>query len=153
VLNVVFGRWLRGRRAARQKPAHRQDRLHRRTTARRQIMQYAAETLIPMTLGGKSPNIFFADVMERNKGEMCTCPSRALVQESIFDMFMEKAVVRVARIKIGDPIDPATQMGAHSKRQLEKILNYIDIGKKEGAKRKTGGERRQKSLEMTPFSK
>ena len=63
-----------------------------------------------MTLGGKSPNIFFADVMERNKGEMCTCPSRALVQESIFNKFTEKAVARFARIKVADPIDPATQM-------------------------------------------
>jgi len=99
-----------------------------------------------VTLGGKSPNIFFADVMERNKGEMCTCPSRALVQESIFNKFTEKAVARVARIKVADPIDPATQMGAQcSKGQPEKILNYIDIGKKEGAKCKTGGERRQRA--------
>ena len=123
-------------------------------------MQYAAETIIPMTLelGGKSPNIFFADVMDKddafldkalegfalfafNKGEVCTCPSRALVQESIFDKFMEKAVARVAKIKVGDPLDPTTQMGAQcSKGQLEKILNYIDVGKKEGAKCMTGGE-------------
>ena len=111
-----------------------------------------------LELGGKSPNIFFADVMDRddafldkalegfalfafNKGEVCTCPSRALVQESIFDKFMEKAVARVAKIKVGDPLDPTTQMGAQcSKGQLEKILNYIDVGKKEGAKCMTGGE-------------
>jgi aldehyde dehydrogenase len=131
------------------------------TTTGRQIMQYAAETIIPQTmeLGGKSPNIFFADVMNEddafldkalegfalfafNKGEVCTCPSRALVQESIFDEFVAKAVARVARIKVGDPLDPATQMGAQcSKGQMQKILDYIDIGKQEGAKCMTGGER------------
>jgi len=109
-------------------------------------MQYAAENIIPQTmeLGGKSPNIFFADVMDQddafldkalegfvlfafNKGEVCTCPSRALVQESIFDRFVEKAVARVARIRVGDPLDPATQMGTQcSHGQLEKIVNYID---------------------------
>jgi aldehyde dehydrogenase len=131
------------------------------TTTGRQIMQYASENLIPMTLelGGKSPNIFFADVMDRddaffdkalegfalfafNKGEVCTCPSRALVQESMFDRFMEKAVARVARIKVGDPLDPTTMMGAQASHgQLEKILNYIDVGKQEGARCVTGGER------------
>ncbi len=124
-------------------------------------MQYAAETIIPQTmeLGGKSPNIFFADVMDEddafldkalegfalfafNKGEVCTCPSRALVHESIFDKFVEKAVARVAKIKVGDPLDPATQMGAQcSHGQREKILNYIDIGKQEGATLLAGGER------------
>ena len=118
-------------------------------------------TIIPQTmeLGGKSPNIFFADVMDHddafldkalegfalfafNKGEVCTCPSRALVQESMFDKFMEKAVARVAKIKVGDPLDPTTQMGAQcSHGQLEKILSYIDVGKQEGAKCLTGGER------------
>ncbi|MEJ0026444.1 MAG: aldehyde dehydrogenase family protein [Rhizomicrobium sp.] len=105
-----------------------------------------------MELGGKSPNIFFADVMDQdddfldktlegfalfafNKGEVCTCPSRALVQESIFEKFMEKAVARVARIKVGNPLDLGTQMGPQcSQGQLEKILGYIDIGKQEGAK-------------------
>ncbi len=131
------------------------------TTTGRQIMQYASENLIPMTLelGGKSPNIFFADVMAEddafldkalegfalfafNKGEVCTCPSRALVQDSIFDKFVEKAVARVARIKVGDPTDPATMMGAQASRgQLEKILHYIDIGRAEGAQCMTGGER------------
>jgi aldehyde dehydrogenase len=131
------------------------------TTTGRQIMQYAAENLIPQTmeLGGKSPNIFLADVMDAddeffdkalegfalfafNKGEVCTCPSRALVQESIFDKFMERAVARVAKIKVGDPLDPTTQMGAQaSKAQLDKILGYIEIGKQEGAKCVTGGER------------
>jgi aldehyde dehydrogenase len=131
------------------------------TTTGRQIMQYAAENLIPSTmeLGGKSPNIFMADVMDAddafldkalegfalfafNKGEVCTCPSRALVQESIFDKFMEKAVARVARIRMGHPLDPATMMGAQASRgQMEKILDYIDVGKQEGAKLATGGER------------
>ena len=131
------------------------------TTTGRQIMQYAADNLIPSTmeLGGKSPNIFMADVMDAddafldkalegfalfafNKGEVCTCPSRALVQESIFDKFMEKAVARVAKIKMGHPLDPTTMMGAQASHgQLEKILAYIDVGKQEGAKLATGGAR------------
>ena len=131
------------------------------TTTGRQIMAYAAEHLIPQTmeLGGKSPNIFMADVMDAddaffdkalegfalfafNKGEVCTCPSRALVQESIFDKFMERAVARVAKIKVGDPLDPTTQMGAQaSQDQMDKILGYIEIGKQEGAKCVAGGER------------
>ena len=137
------------------------------TTTGRQIMQYAAENLIPSTmeLGGKSPNIFMADVMDAddaffdkalegfalfafNKGEVCTCPSRALVQESIFDKFMEKAVARVAKIRMGDPLDATTMMGAQASRgQLEKILGYIDVGKQEGAqladRRRTGASRRR----------
>jgi aldehyde dehydrogenase len=124
-------------------------------------MQYASEPIIPQTLelGGKSPNIFFADVMDHddefldkalegfalycfNKGEVCTCPSRALVQESIFDKFMERAVARVQKIKVGNPLDPATMMGPQvSQDQMEKILNYIKIGKEEGAKCVTGGAR------------
>jgi aldehyde dehydrogenase len=131
------------------------------TTTGRLIMQYASENLIPVTLelGGKSPNIFFADVMAEdddffdkalegfamfalNQGEVCTCPSRALVQKSIYDRFMERAVKRVRQIKQGHPLDPATMIGAQaSNDQLEKILSYIDIGKKEGAKVLTGGER------------
>ena len=131
------------------------------TTTGRQIMQYAAENLIPSTmeLGGKSPNIFMADVMDAddaffdkalegfalfafNKGEVCTCPSRALVQESIFDKFMEKAVARVAKIRMGNPLDPTTMMGAQASHgQLEKILAYVDVGKQEGARLMTGGER------------
>jgi aldehyde dehydrogenase len=130
------------------------------TTTGRQIMAYAAETLIPMTLelGGKSPNIFFADVMDAeddyldkalegfalfafNKGEVCTCPSRALIQESIFDKFLERAVARVAKIKLGNPLDPDTMMGAQASRdQLNKILGYIEVGKKEGARCVVGGE-------------
>ncbi len=131
------------------------------TTTGRLIMQYASENLIPVTLelGGKSPNIFFADVLSKddafvdkalegfamfalNQGEVCTCPSRVLVQESIYDAFMERAVARVRSIKQGNPLDSATMIGAQaSNDQLEKILSYIDIGEKEGAKVLTGGRR------------
>ena len=131
------------------------------TTTGRLIMQYASEPIIPQTLelGGKSPNIFFADVMDAdddfldkalegfalfafNKGEVCTCPSRALVQESIYDKFMERAVARVAKIKVGNSLLPSTQMGPQvSKEQMNSILNYIKIGKEEGAKCLTGGDR------------
>ena len=132
------------------------------TSTGRLIMQYAAENLIPVTLelGGKSPNIFFADVLDAeddffdkalegfamfalNQGEVCTCPSRALIQESIYDRFMERAVARVRQIVEGDPLSPDTMIGAQaSAEQLEKILGYIEIGKQEGAKVLTGGARR-----------
>jgi aldehyde dehydrogenase len=138
------------------------------TTTGRLIMQYASENLIPVTLelGGKSPNIFFADVMAEdddfldktlegftmfalNQGEVCTCPSRALVQRSIYDKFMEKAVARVNKIKQGNPLDPSTMIGAQaSNDQLEKILSYVDIGKKEGAKLLAGGERAKLNGEL-----
>jgi aldehyde dehydrogenase len=131
------------------------------TTTGRLIMQYASENLLPVTLelGGKSPNIFFPDIMDAhdayfdkalegftmfalNQGEVCTCPSRALVHESIFDAFMERAIARVEAIKLGHPLDSATMMGAQaSNDQLEKILSYFDIGRKEGAKVLTGGTR------------
>ena len=131
------------------------------TTTGRLIMQYASENIIPVTLelGGKSPNIFFADVMEEdddffdkalegfamfalNQGEVCTCPSRALIHESIYDRFMERAIARVKAIKQGNPLDASTMIGAQaSNDQLEKILSYIDIGKGEGAKVLTGGGR------------
>jgi aldehyde dehydrogenase len=129
------------------------------TTTGRLIMQYASENIIPVTLelGGKSPNIFFEDVLREeddfvdkalegfamfafNQGEVCTCPSRALVQRSIYERFMERAVKRVETIRQGDPYDMRTQIGAQaSNDQYEKILSYIDIGKKEGAKVLTGG--------------
>jgi len=131
------------------------------TTTGRLIMQYASQNLIPVTLelGGKSPNIFFEDVAAEdddffdkaiegfvmfalNQGEVCTCPSRALVEESIYDRFMERALKRVDAIVQGSPLDPATMIGAQaSSEQLEKILSYIDIGKKEGAEVLIGGER------------
>ena len=132
------------------------------TEVGQQIMQYATQNIIPVTLelGGKSPNIFFADVMDEedaffdkalegfalfafNQGEVCTCPSRALVQESIYERFMERAIRRVESIRSGNPLDNVTQMGAQvSHGQLETILNYIDIGKKEGADVLTGGRRK-----------
>jgi aldehyde dehydrogenase len=138
------------------------------TTTGRLIMQYASENLIPVTLelGGKSPNIFFADVLAEddefldktlegftmfafNQGEVCTCPSRALVQRSIYDRFMEKAIARVEKIKQGNPLEADTMMGAQaSNDQLEKILSYIDIGVKEGAKLLTGGERTKLNGEL-----
>jgi len=131
------------------------------TTTGRLIMQYAAQNLIPVTLelGGKSPNIFFSDVCAEdddffdkaiegfvmfalNQGEVCTCPSRALVHESIYDRFMERALKRVGAIVQGSPLDPTTMIGAQaSSEQLEKILSYIDVGKKEGAEVLIGGER------------
>ena len=133
------------------------------TTTGRLIMQYASQNLIPVTLelGGKSPNIFFADVVDQdddffdkaiegfvmfalNQGEVCTCPSRALIQESIYDKFIERAVKRVNDITLGSPLDPATMIGAQaSSEQLEKILSYVDIGKQEGAEVLAGGERHQ----------
>ena len=131
------------------------------TTTGRLIMQYASENLIPCTLelGGKSPNIFFADVMDAdddyfdkclegftmfalNQGEVCTCPSRALIQRSIYEKFMDRALARVAKVKQGHPMDATTMIGAQaSNDQLEKILSYIDIGKAEGARVLTGGKR------------
>ncbi len=129
------------------------------TTTGRLIMQYASQNLIPVTLelGGKSPNIFFEDVMAQdddffdkalegftlfalNQGEVCTCPSRALVQESIADKFLERVVQRVKAIKQGHPLDTDTMIGAQaSTEQVEKIMSYIDIGKQEGAQLLTGG--------------
>ncbi len=131
------------------------------TTTGRLIMQYASENLIPVTLelGGKSPNIFFADVWAQdddfrqkalegftmfllNQGEVCTCPSRALIDAAIYDEFLRAAVARTQTVSPGDPFDTDTRLGAQaSNDQLEKILSYIDIGKKEGAKLLTGGER------------
>ena len=131
------------------------------TTTGRLIMQYASQNLIPVTLelGGKSPNIFFSSVAAArddfydkalegftmfalNQGEVCTCPSRALVQQDIYDQFLGDAVARTREVKQGNPLDTATMIGAQaSNDQLEKILSYIDVGTKEGAKVLTGGER------------
>ena len=131
------------------------------TVTGRLIMQYAAQNLIPSTveLGGKSPNIFFADVMAHddefldkaiegfvlyafNKGEVCTAPSRALVQRDIYDKFMARALDRIAAIKQGNPLDTDTQLGAQvSAQQMEKISSYVDIGRDEGAEVLIGGQR------------
>lgn len=133
------------------------------TEVGQKIMGYAAQHVIPVTLelGGKSPNLFFADVMDKedaffdkalegfalfafNQGEVCTCPSRALVQESIYERFMERAIKRVEAIRSGNPLDSSTMMGAQvSSGQMDTILNYIDIGKREGAEILTGGRRKQ----------
>jgi aldehyde dehydrogenase len=130
------------------------------TTTGRLIMQYASENIIPVTLelGGKSPNIFFPSVMAQddefldkaiegfvmfalNQGEVCTCPSRALIHESIYDDFMERVLKRVAAIKQGDPLDPSTMIGAQaSSDQYEKIMSYLKIGKEEGAEVLIGGD-------------
>ena len=129
------------------------------TTTGRLIMQYASENIIPVTLelGGKSPNIFFSSVAAKddaffdkaiegfvmfalNQGEVCTCPSRALIQESIYDEFMARCLKRIEAIQMGDPLELSTMMGAQaSNDQYEKILNYIDIGKQEGAEVLAGG--------------
>jgi aldehyde dehydrogenase len=131
------------------------------TTTGRLIMQYASQNLIPVTLelGGKSPNIFFSDVMAAhddfqdkalegftlfalNQGEVCTCPSRSLIQADIHDEFLELAAIRTKAIRQGDPLDSQTMLGSQaSNDQLEKILSYVEIGKEEGAKLITGGER------------
>ena len=130
------------------------------TTTGRLIMQYASQNIIPVTLelGGKSPNIFFDDVAAQddeffdkaiegfvmfalNQGEVCTCPSRALIQESLYDRFMERALQRVAAIKQGNPLDADTMIGAQASReQLEKIMSYLDIGREEGAQVLAGGQ-------------
>ena len=132
------------------------------TSVGKEIMRYAADnvTNITLELGGKSPNIFFADVMNEddafldkalegfaffalNQGEVCTCPSRALVHESIYDRFMEKAIKRVQAISQDDPLNPSTMLGAQaSQEQFDKIMSYLEIGKKEGAKVLTGGDRK-----------
>jgi len=129
------------------------------TTTGRLIMQYASENIIPVTmeLGGKSPNIFFPSVMDAddefldkaiegavmfalNQGEVCTCPSRILVHESIYDKFMERVLQRTKAIKVGNPLAEDTMMGAQaSEDQYKKILSYIDIGKQEGAEVLCGG--------------
>lgn len=133
------------------------------TQVGQKIMEYATQNIIPITLelGGKSPNIFFADVMDNdddylekalegfamfalNQGEVCTCPSRALVHESIAEAFLKKAVERVKNIKTGHPLDTDTMIGAQaSQEQQEKILSLIDVGRKEGAEVLTGGHARQ----------
>lgn len=129
------------------------------TTTGRMVMQYATENIIPVTLelGGKSPNIFFNSVMDAddefldkaiegavlfalNQGEICTCPSRLLVQEDIYDAFIERVIERVNAIKVGNPLDPTVMMGAQASQiQKDKILSYINLGIEEGAEVLTGG--------------
>jgi len=138
------------------------------TTTGRVIAQAAANNLIPATLelGGKSPNVFFADVAKEddsffdkaieglvlfafNQGEVCTCPSRALIHESIYDRFMERALQRVAAIKQGNPLDTDTMLGAQaSKEQMTKIMSYLDLGKQEGAQLLCGGDKAKVSADL-----
>ena len=159
VLNVVTGFGLEAGKPLAQSKRIAKIAFTGETSTGRLIMQYASENLIPVTLelGGKSPNVFFADVMAEdddffdkalegftmfalNQGEVCTCPSRALVHESIYDRFIERALQRVAKVVQGNPLDPVTMLGAQaSSEQLEKVLSYIEIGKQEGAKVLAGG--------------
>ena len=161
VLNVVNGFGVEAGKPLASSPRIAKIAFTGETTTGRLISQYASENIIPVTLelGGKSPNIFFEDVMDRedafwdkaqegftlfalNQGEVCTCPSRALVQESIAEWFLEAVVARTERIRMGNPLDTDTMMGAQaSSDQLEKILSYLDIGRQEGAEVLTGGER------------
>ncbi|SES40413.1 aldehyde dehydrogenase [Psychrobacillus sp. OK032] len=161
VLNIVNGFGLEAGKPLASSPRISKIAFTGETTTGRLIMQYASQNLIPVTLelGGKSPNIFFEDIMDEddafldkavegfvlfalNQGEVCTCPSRALIQESIYDKFMERVLQRVEAIQTGNPLDPNVMMGAQaSAEQMEKILSYLDIGKQEGAECLIGGER------------
>ncbi|MFC8385234.1 aldehyde dehydrogenase [Nocardia sp. NPDC056952] len=159
VLNVVNGFGVEAGKPLASSPRVAKVAFTGETTTGRLIMQYASENIIPVTLelGGKSPNIFLPDVMAAdddyldkaiegfvmfalNQGEVCTCPSRALIASSIYDEFMARCVERTKAIISGNPLDEATMIGAQaSNDQFEKILSYIDIGKKEGAEVLTGG--------------
>ncbi|MDQ4504140.1 aldehyde dehydrogenase [Sinomonas sp. ASV322] len=161
VLNIVNGFGVEAGKPLASSPRIRKIAFTGETTTGRLIMQYASQNLIPVTLelGGKSPNIFFNDVADAddafydkaqegftlfalNQGEVCTCPSRALVQEGIYEKFLGDVVERTKKIKQGNPLDTETMIGAQaSNDQLEKILSYIEIGKAEGAKVLTGGKR------------
>ncbi|KRA64931.1 aldehyde dehydrogenase [Caulobacter sp. Root656] len=161
VLNVVNGFGLEAGKPLASSPRIAKIAFTGETSTGRLIMQYASQNLIPVTLelGGKSPNIFFKDVMAQdddyldkaiegfvmfalNQGEVCTCPSRALIHEDIYEAFMARALKRVEAIVQGDPLDPATMIGAQaSGEQLDKILGYIEIGRQEGAELLTGGGR------------
>ncbi len=161
VVNIVNGFGLEAGKPLASSPRIRKIAFTGETTTGRLIMQYASQNLIPVTLelGGKSPNIFFADVAEQrddfydkalegfamfalNQGEVCTCPSRALVEKPIYDGFLADAIARVQAVVQGNPLDTDTMIGAQaSNDQLEKILSYIDIGTQEGAELLTGGTR------------
>ncbi|KAA9166068.1 aldehyde dehydrogenase family protein [Amycolatopsis acidicola] len=159
VLNVVNGFGVEAGKPLASSPRVAKVAFTGETTTGRLIMQYASENIIPVTLelGGKSPNIFLPDVTDAdddyldkavegfvmfalNQGEVCTCPSRALIHSAIYDEFMERALARTKAIAGGSPLDPATMIGAQaSNDQFEKILSYIDIGRREGAEILTGG--------------
>lgn len=159
VLNIVNGFGIEAGKPLATSPRIAKIAFTGETTTGRLIMQYASENIIPVTLelGGKSPNIFFESVAAAddaffnkaiegavlfalNQGEVCTCPSRLIVQESIYERFIERVVARAKAIKVGDPLDDSVMMGAQaSNDQFEKILNYINIGKEEGAELLCGG--------------
>ena len=160
VLNIVTGFGVEAGKPLAQSPKINKVAFTGETTTGRLIMQYASENLIPVTmeLGGKSPNIFFESVAAEdddffdkavegavmfalNNGEICTCPSRILVHEKIYDKFMQKVIQRVNAIKLGNPLDSTVTMGAQaSEDQYQKVLSYLDIGKQEGAQVLAGGE-------------
>ncbi|EZP35315.1 aldehyde dehydrogenase family protein [Micrococcus luteus] len=168
VVNVVNGFGLEAGKPLAQSPRIRKIAFTGETTTGRLIMQYASENIIPVTLelGGKSPNVFFEDVMAAddaywdkaqegftlfalNQGEVCTCPSRALVQESIAEKFLDAVVERTSRIVTGNPLDTDMMMGAQaSNDQLEKITSYLDIGRQEGAEVLIGGARAEMEGEL-----
>ncbi len=161
VLNIVNGFGLEAGKPLASSPRIQKVAFTGETTTGRLIMQYASQNIIPVTLelGGKSPNVFFSDVVSAddaffdkalegfamfalNQGEVCTCPSRALIQDTMYDQFMERAIKRVKAIRQANPLDKSTMMGAQaSSEQLEKILSYFDIGRQEGAEVLTGGKR------------
>ena len=169
VVNVVNGFGLEAGKPLAQSPRIRKIAFTGETTTGRLIMQYASENIIPVTLelGGKSPNVFFEDVMADddaywdkaqegftlfalNQGEVCTCPSRALVQESIAEKFLVAVVERTSRIVTGNPLDTDVMMGAQaSNDQLEKITSYLDIGRQEGAEVLIGGARAEMEGELS----
>ncbi|MGY1489794.1 aldehyde dehydrogenase [Methylobacillus pratensis] len=160
VLNVVNGHGVEAGKALATSPRIAKIAFTGSTSVGRLIMQYASQNLIPVTLelGGKSPNIFFEDVIDKddayfdkalegfalfalNQGEVCTCPSRALIQESIYERFIERAIKRVKAIKQGSPLDKSTMIGAQaSSEQVEIIMSYIKLGQEEGAELLTGGK-------------
>lgn len=168
VVNVVNGFGLEAGKPLAQSPRIRKIAFTGETTTGRLIMQYASENIIPVTLelGGKSPNVFFEDVMANddaywdkaqegftlfalNQGEICTCPSRALVPESIAEKFLDAVVERTSRIVTGNPLDTDVMMGAQaSNDQLEKITSYLDIGRQEGAEVLIGGARAEMEGEL-----
>lgn len=159
VLNIVNGFGLEAGKPLASNPRINKVAFTGETTTGQLIMQYASKNIIPVTLelGGKSPNIFFESIMDAdddffdkaiegavmfalNQGEVCTCPSRILIQERIYDAFIARVIERTEAIKLGHPMDPTTMMGAQaSNDQYEKILNYIQIGKEEGCQVLTGG--------------
>lgn len=161
VLNIVNGFGVEAGKPLARSPRVAKIAFTGETTTGRLIMQYAAENIRPVTLelGGKSPNVFFSDVLDHdddfrqkvlegftmfclNQGEVCTCPSRALIDRKIYEQFLELATERTRLAAPGDPLDTDTRVGAQaSNDQLEKTLAYIDIGKKEGARVRLGGER------------